>query len=61
MDGTAYVVEQLGQALKASHDLIAQQAARIAELEAIQTQQPKPQPVPMPTWDQDGPTGRTTQ
>lgn len=34
VDGTAYVIEQLGQALKASHEVIAQQAAQIAQLEA---------------------------
>lgn len=34
MSGTEYVIEQLGQALQASHELIGQQVARIAELEA---------------------------
>lgn len=33
MQGTEYVIEQLGLALKASHELIAQQQERIAELE----------------------------
>lgn len=34
MSGTEYVIDQLGQALKASHEMIQQQAQRIAELEA---------------------------
>lgn len=32
--GTQYVIEQLGEALQASHQLINQQAQRIAQLEA---------------------------
>jgi hypothetical protein len=35
MNGTEYVIEQLGQALKASHEVVAQQAQRIDELEAF--------------------------
>ena len=33
MQGTEYVIEQLGQALKASHEMIGQQQQRIQELE----------------------------
>lgn len=38
MDGTQYVIEQLGQALQASHEVIAQQAEHIRELEAAQAE-----------------------
>ncbi len=41
MDGTQYVIEQLGQALQASHEVIAQQHDRIAELEAAQADEPR--------------------
>ena len=34
MDGTQYVIEQLGQALAASHAALAQQSERIQQLEA---------------------------
>lgn len=33
MNGTEYVIEQLGQALRASHQVVAEQAQRIATLE----------------------------
>ncbi len=34
MNGTEYVIEQLGQALKNSHEALARQTQRIQELEA---------------------------
>lgn len=40
MNGTEYVIEQLGQALQASHEAIATQQARIRELEERLSEQP---------------------
>lgn len=42
MQGTEYVIEQLGQALQASHQALAQQRDRIAELEALLAEQQPP-------------------